>query len=150
MEVREWKHRFNAYLEDGSTTGQKATLKTTNRVFERVLDDHWKNRLSHKLEGADSWEDIEDLMDRELEITYPIMGCRATFMSMNQRSGTCFSDFYREVEKQAAECRLTELTPEDLIGHVALTRMMDKSLQKQLIIRVKSTAKEGLLKEALI
>ena len=127
-EVTEWKCRFHAYLEDGTQQGQKVTLKTTKRVLERLCDEHWKNRIGHKLEGADSWEEISNLMDIEMEITFPIMGRRATLMSMNQRSGQCFSDFYREVEKQADECRLKELTPSDLVGHLALICMSDKVL----------------------
>ena len=35
------------------------------------------------------------------------------------------------------------------MGHVTLTRMSDKVLQKELITKVKSTGKEALMKEAL-
>ena len=87
-EVSEWKRRYEAYLEDGTNAGQKPTLSTIKRVFDRLMNDHWKHRIGHKLEDVRSKDDIYDLMDRELEITFPIMGRRATFSGMTQKSGS--------------------------------------------------------------
>ena len=148
-ECSEWKRRFEAYLADGKMSGKELPINTVKMVFDRLMDDHWKHRIGHKLEGVKSKGDIFKLMDKELEITYPIMKRRTTFFSMTQKAGVSFSDFYREVEKQGAESRLHELSPEELVGHVTLTRMSDKILQKELTMKVKSTGKEALMEEAL-
>ena len=148
-ECSEWKRRFEAYLADGKMSGKELPMETVKMVFDRLMDNHWKHRIGHKIEGVSSKEEIYKLMDKELEITYPIMKRRTTFFSMTQKAGVSFSDFYREVEKQGAESRLIELSPEELVGHVTLTRMSDEVLQKELITKVKSTGKEALMEEAL-
>ena len=81
-------------------------METVKMVFDRLLDNHWKHRLGHKIEDVKSREDIFKLMEKELEITYPIMKRRTTFFNMTQKAGVSFSDFYREVEKQGDESRL--------------------------------------------
>ena len=82
-EVTEWKRRFLSYLEDGTQTGHKVTLKVTKRQLERLCDEHWKNRIGHKLEEAGTWDEINRIMDIEMEVMYPIMGRRDMLMSMS-------------------------------------------------------------------
>ena len=148
-EVSDWKRRCEAYLTDGKMSGKELPMETVKSIFDRLMDDHWKHRLAHKIEKVTSKEDIYVLIEKELEITFPIMKRRTTFFSMTQKPGVSFSDFYREVEKQGAESRLHDLTAEEMVGHVTLTRMSDKQLQKELITKVKSTKKEPLMEEAL-
>ena len=72
-ECSEWKGRFEAYLADGKMANKDLTIDIIKQVFNRLLDDHWKHRLGDKMEEVKTKEDIFKLIEKELEITHPIM-----------------------------------------------------------------------------
>ena len=55
------------------------------------------------------WSFYEAKKDQEMERLYPLLKRRDDLVTMSQKSGQLLSDFYREVEKQAEECKLEEM-----------------------------------------
>ena len=100
VEVTEWKRRFQDYLQDGMQMGKKPSSDLIKRQLIRLSDDYWMNRISHLLKDGDTWESYAKVIDNEMEILFPTMGRRDMLVTMTQKQGQMFSDYYRALEKQ--------------------------------------------------
>ena len=108
-------------------------------------DNYWHNRLKDRLIPDQDWAFYEEKIDKEMERLYPMLKRRDDLVTMTQKNGQLLSNFYREVEKQAQECKLAEMNEESWIGHLVIQNMADKALKKEILLR-QTLDKDGMMK----
>ena len=137
VEIREWVRRFQDYLRDGLRSGDQPSCQLIKRQVLNKMDDFYHSRLEAQVVSAEGkdWKYFEELIWAEVEVIHPLMRRRDDFVHMTQAPNEAFSDHYRRVERQAAECSLANLKPEELIAHIAINGMSNKALKKEILLR---------------
>ena len=134
VEMASWVKKFKAYF----TTSHFAVCSVAEQqaYFRSVIDVNLESRIADRvLPSTPVFSEHENIsscisiLEEEFEARYPLAMRLVDLFNCRQSDGQLFSDFAADVRAKADRANLHELTPNDLVMMIYITRCKDQKLR---------------------